>query len=222
MQVTPFHSIGKMVAKLHLRKLICLEQHAVEQSIQGILITAIRPKVKGHFQQEALCLDFKKQNGFGLGSFFYHTALPFSKAEAKLLGILLDTGANLQKMEQVEEILANHSKTSKARRTRTLNKMKSKSSSGQNWKRKHLRKDSGKSRRCKGRVTDEINGMKGVSAFQIGQSQPMQVYAGVQSHFQLGLSTRNLFQMAQNLPATSNEFSVSASVLFYILPTQTS
>ena len=41
------------------------------------------------------------QRGFGLGSLFrgfYHTALPFAKTGAKLLGTtLLDTGANIMK-----------------------------------------------------------------------------------------------------------------------------
>ena len=41
------------------------------------------------------------QRGFGLGSLFrgfYHTALPFAKTGAKLLGTtLLDAGANIMK-----------------------------------------------------------------------------------------------------------------------------
>ena len=120
------------------------------------------------------------QRGFRCRSLFrgfYHTALPFAKPGAKLLGTtLLDTGADIMNdVAKGRNLRKSVEKQEKQGALELLNKVITQMGSGHSWKRKCVIKDSDHSRSTQRR----IKGIKGVPAFKVIQPQSMQVYRDI-------------------------------------------
>ena len=106
---------------------------------------------------------------------FYHTALPFAKTGAKLLGTtLLDTGANIMKdVAKGRNLRKSFEKRVKQGGLELLNKMKTQMGSSQSRNRKSVVEDSDHSRSKQRRISNKTKGIKGAPAFRVIQPQPM-------------------------------------------------